>query len=292
MFALFSFFFYIYCRVVNLLIFKSVKLLFEIISYIYAKQLNIGINMEAIDGSIWLKTISNISLRYFILAGVAFLIFYVIFKKRWQYKKLQTRFPKNEHYYRDVGYSVISMLIFSTVAYFSLNYFKEYNNIIFAPIDNYYYLAFNFIWMFFLHDAYFYWIHRMMHHPKIYRKVHLIHHKSTNPSPWTAYAFHPLEALLEAGIAPLIAFTIPVYRNAFFIFMLFQIIYNVYGHLGYELYPKNFHKTKIGHWVNTSVAHNQHHKLFYGNFGLYTLIWDRWMGTLREDYEKTFSKIY
>lgn len=247
--------------------------------------------MITFDYQAWFTTISNISLRYFILAGVAFVVFYVLFKKQFQSIKIQQKFPKNENYYRDVKYSVISMLIFSTIAYLSFTQFKAYNNIIYTEVDNYYYLAFNFIWMFFLHDTYFYWIHRMMHHPFLYRKVHLIHHKSTNPSPWTSYAFHPFEAILEAGIAPLVAFTIPVYRSAFFIFMLFQIIYNVYGHLGYELYPKNFHKTLIGRWVNTSVSHNQHHKSFYGNFGLYTLIWDRWLGTLRDDYDDTFTNL-
>ncbi len=143
--------------------------------------------------------------------------------------------------------------------------------------------------MLFLHDTYFYFMHRMMHHPKLYRKIHLVHHKSTNPSPWTAYAFHPIEGVLEALILPLIAFTLPVHISSFGLFFLFQIFYNVYGHLGFELYPKGFHKTIIGKWINTSVAHNLHHKKFNGNYGLYFLFWDRMLGTIREDYDVTFD---
>ena len=45
-----------------------------------------------------------------------------------------------------------------------------------------------------LHDTYFYWTHRMMHHPKLFRWFHRTHHLSHNPTPWTAYAFDPLEA--------------------------------------------------------------------------------------------------
>jgi sterol desaturase/sphingolipid hydroxylase (fatty acid hydroxylase superfamily) len=100
-----------------------------------------------------------------------------------------------------------------------------------------------------------------------------------------------LEAIIEAGIIPLIAFTLPVHVSAFVFFLLLQFVYNVYGHLGYELYPQNFHKTKIGRWVNTGTAHNLHHKQFTGNYGLYFLIWDRWMGTLRTNYDATFEEV-
>jgi lathosterol oxidase len=74
-------------------------------------------------------------------------------------------------------------------------------------------------------------------------------------------------------------------------FFLFMIIYNVYGHLGYELYPKNFNKTVLCKYINTSVAHNQHHKYFKGNYGLYFTIWDHLMGTLREDYSQAFEEV-
>tara|TARA_B110001450_G_C17538428_1_gene447614 strand:+ start:480 stop:671 length:192 start_codon:yes stop_codon:yes gene_type:complete len=42
-------------------------------------------------------------------------------------------------------------------------------------------------------------------------------------------------------------------------------------------------------WINTSVAHNLHHKKFDGNYGFYFLFWDRIMGTLREEYDKTYE---
>jgi sterol desaturase/sphingolipid hydroxylase (fatty acid hydroxylase superfamily) len=94
---------------------------------------------------------------------------------------------------------------------------------------------------------------------------------------------------LESAILPLIAFTLPVQRETFILFFLVQFIYNVYGHLGYELYPKGFNRTWIGKWVNTSVAHNMHHKFFNGNYGLYFLFWDRWMGTLDDRYDAFFN---
>jgi sterol desaturase/sphingolipid hydroxylase (fatty acid hydroxylase superfamily) len=70
-----------------------------------------------------------------------------------------------------------------------------------------------------------------------------------------------------------------------------MIIYNVYGHLGYEIYPKWFSRHPLGKWINTSVNHNQHHQYFKGNYGLYFLFWDRLMGTIRKDYEDQFEAV-
>ena len=67
--------------------------------------------------------------------------------------------------------------------------------------------------------------------------MHRTHHLSTSPSPWAAYAFSPLEAVVQAGIAPVILFTIPVHPLAFSIFMMWQITFNVMGHCGYEIFP-------------------------------------------------------
>jgi sterol desaturase/sphingolipid hydroxylase (fatty acid hydroxylase superfamily) len=130
-----------------------------------------------------------------------------------------------------------------------------------------------------------------MHSSALYKRVHKVHHLSTNPSPWAAYAFHPLEAMVEAGIVVVLAFIIPVHPLSISLFLLIMMIYNVYGHLGYELYPKRFSRSRVGRWINTSVNHNQHHQFFTGNYGLYFLWWDRWMGTIREDYDKQFEEV-
>jgi sterol desaturase/sphingolipid hydroxylase (fatty acid hydroxylase superfamily) len=142
-----------------------------------------------------------------------------------------------------------------------------------------------------LHDTYFYWVHRLMHHPRLFRAFHLVHHRSTNPSPWAAYAFHPLEAVAEVGILALFLFTIPRHKLHLTVFFLFMIVYNVYGHLGWELYPRGFNRHWLGKWINTSVNHNQHHQFFNGNYGLYFLFWDRMMGTLRKDYDLQYDKV-
>lgn len=238
----------------------------------------------------WINEATSIVSDYFLFATIAFVLFYVIFKQPMWFRKVQKRLPQFSDYGRDIFYSMISVTIFATVGLATFFFLDPYTNT-YQEISEYgwAYYCFAWVWMFILHDTYFYWMHRGMHHPTLFKYVHLVHHKSTNPSPWTAYAFHPIEGFLEALIIPLIAFTLPVHGPALGSFFLFQIIYNVYGHLGFELYPKGFHKTWIGKWINTSVAHNLHHDKFHGNFGLYFLFWDRMTGTIREDYDSTFE---
>ena len=242
---------------------------------------------------LFFKALEKIGSRYFLVALIAFFLFYVLFRNHLLYQKIQQKFPRTIDYLREGGYSLSTMIIFSLIVVL-LNspaigpHTTRYKEI----ADHgwlYYFSAFPI--MFFMHDAYFYFAHRIMHHPKLFKHVHLVHHYSTNPSPWAAYAFHPLEAIVEQGIVIIFYFTIPIHITHLAIFFLFSIIYNVYGHLGYELYPRGFNKTMIGKWINTSTNHNQHHQYFKGNYGLYTLIWDRLFGTIRKDYDEKFEDV-
>jgi len=130
-----------------------------------------------------------------------------------------------------------------------------------------------------------------MHGKSVYRVIHRVHHLSTNPSPWAAMAFHPIESIIEGSVIALIAFLFPVHPLAIGIFLLLMMMYNVYGHLGYELYPKGFSSSWLGKWINTSVNHNMHHQTIQGNYGLYFLWWDRWMGTLNPSYDENFEAV-
>jgi Delta7-sterol 5-desaturase len=243
-------------------------------------------------GDRWLRVAEITTIRYFLIAGLAFFIFYFLLKNILSSRRMQDKFPGLKHYSRDILFSLLTILIFATMASLVFTVMRDHTNL-FTPWNKYgevyYFLTFPF--MLLIHDAYFYGMHRLMHQPRLFKYIHKVHHLSTNPSPWTAYAFHPLEAIIEAGIIPVIAFTLPVNISAFALFLLFQFFYNVYGHLGYELFPSRFNKTWIGRWVNTGTAHNQHHQFFHGNYGLYTLIWDRMFGTLRSDYDSKYQQV-
>lgn len=239
--------------------------------------------------SYW-SILTVVFLRYLFIALAAFLVFYV-FRKNVQ-RHIQKRFPAKADYYREIGYSVLTSFIFAGVGYLVFGTeFRNYTQV-YTRISDYgiLYFILSIGLMLLLHDTYFYWTHYLMHHKRFYRYVHKVHHLSTNPSPWAALAFHPFEAVVEAGIVVVIAMVMPAHPIAIGLFLLVMMFINVYGHLGYELYPAGFSKTRIGRWINTSVNHNMHHQYARSNYGLYFLFWDRWMNTLHPDYDQRFEQ--
>lgn len=223
--------------------------------------------------------------RYFMFCLIPF-AFYYMWKHREQlYRKIQQRFPQPSDYQREILFSALTSVIFGIATWLCLGTsFRNYT-LFYTDVEQYgwLWLAISIPLTLLVHDAYFYWMHRLMHHPRLYRRVHLVHHKSVNPSPWAAYSFHPAEAILEAGIVPLLLIIMPLHPLSFWAFVTLMLVFNVYGHLGYELFPKKIYTHPLGRWLNSSVHHNLHHEKFHGNYGLYFTIWDRLCGTLRDD---------
>ena len=62
-----------------------------------------------------------------------------------------------------------------------------------------------------LHDTWFYWTHRWMHRPRLFRVAHAVHHASRPPTAWAAMSFHPWEALTGAFVIPVLVLLIPIH---------------------------------------------------------------------------------
>ncbi|MDB5281329.1 MAG: sterol desaturase family protein [Bacteroidota bacterium] len=238
-------------------------------------------------------TYGMVSLRYLLFAGSLFLVFYVWKKRDFFRFKIQQKFPENKHVAREIGYSFLSLSVFAVVATFVFilrkhGYTKIYTNFSDHSMG---YFIFSVIAFILIHDTYFYWSHRLMHWKKIYPYVHKVHHRSTNPTPWAAFAFHPIEAVMEVGILPLMVFLMPIHHYAILCWVLYQTGMNVIGHLGFELYPSGFVDGKFTKWHNTSTHHNIHHKLVNCNYGLYYNFWDRIMSTNHARYQDEFENV-
>jgi sterol desaturase/sphingolipid hydroxylase (fatty acid hydroxylase superfamily) len=234
-----------------------------------------------------------LSLRYLLFAGTLFLIFYVWKKKNYWYLKIQQQFPGKKYVLTEIKYSFFTVIIFGIVIMEVMWASKNRYTLVYYPIDKYGwpYYFFSIILMIVVHDAYFYWTHRLLHWKPLFKWAHKIHHMSHNPTPFSAYAFHPFEALIEISIIPLLVFTIPYHVSAISVFSVYTLLLNVGGHMGFEFFPKGFATNKWFKWHNTATHHNMHHRFIKYNYGLYFNFWDRIMKTNHPKYEETFDEV-
>ena len=142
-----------------------------------------------------------------------------------------------------------------------------------------------------VHDTYFYWAHRLMHWRPIYHLAHATHHRSTRPTPFAAFAFHPVEAVIEYAFVPLIALVAPVHVMPLLVFGLVMTAMNVYAHLGVELMRRGFARRSPTRFLLTATHHDLHHTTPRYDFAFYFNVWDRLMGTLHPDYEAVLDEV-
>ena len=130
-----------------------------------------------------------------------------------------------------------------------------------------------------------------MHWKRVFKYVHKLHHQSTNPTVFTAFSLHPIEAVIQMAIIPIVVFTIPHHISVPSVFGTYSLILNVVGHIGFEFFPKWTARNKILKWHNTATHHNLHHTNVKANYGLYFNIWDRIMNTNSRGYVEHFEEL-
>ncbi len=241
----------------------------------------------------WLLGALVVFLRYAMMAGLAFLLFYILFKKPLANFKIQSKFPKAARIWHELEHSAYTAFIFALIGV-GIHFLREAGfTQIYSDIHEFgwIYLVGSFFFLTFLHDTYFYWTHRLMHHPKVFSLLHKVHHVSNNPTPFASLSFHPLEAIVEIGIVPVAVLFVPFHPLVLFLFATWSMFFNVMGHLGYELFPKGFLQHPILKWINTSTHHNMHHSRSNCNYGLYYNFWDTVMGTNAPDYQEKFNQL-
>ena len=232
-----------------------------------------------------------------ILNGTLITVAYFLFWKKLKHKLKHWRIQFQQRADRQqiqselinaIGTLSVGALFSSIVIYAStLGYTKIYTD----------YKSFHWGWAFggffillLIDDTWFYWTHRLLHHPKIYKYVHRKHHLSIDVTPYTSLSFHWLEAfLLSFWIIP-VAFILPIYAPVLLLVQIWGTLDNIKAHLGYELYPAWWHRSWL-RFLTTSTHHNMHHSKFNGNYGVHFRFWDKICGTEFDDYKTTFDNI-
>ena len=130
-----------------------------------------------------------------------------------------------------------------------------------------------------LHDAWFYWTHRLMHRPWWYKAMHAVHHASRPPTAWAAMSFSPWEALSGAVVIPALVFAVPIHVAVLGLVLGIMTLMGVTNHMGWELFPSWLVDGRLGQLLITASHHELHHRKYRCNYGLYFRHWDRLCGT-------------
>jgi lathosterol oxidase len=231
--------------------------------------------------------------RYVLLAGLAFLVFYVWRHRRLVALKIQPRPATRKDIRREVLYSLSSLAVFALVGVLVFVMWRAGVTKMYLRIADHGWgwLALSSVLLIFAHDAYFYWTHRLMHWKPLFPLVHRIHHLSRTPTPWAAFSFHPLEAVIEAGLFPFFILAVPTHPLAALVWLTYMTVMNVLGHCGHEILPRGFTRHPLTRWHNTAVHHDMHHQHVHCNYGLYYNLWDRLMGTNHARYDEAFEAV-
>jgi len=124
-------------------------------------------------------------------------------------------------------------------------------------------------------EIHFYICHRLLHTPWLYRHVHLAHHRSVVPTPFSTYSFHWVEATMLSSVMILLLLVYNLGIGTALLFPAVSLMLNSIGHMNYALWPKRP--------VTTLFAgcrrHTLHHGRFHGNYGFYLPWLDGVLGT-------------
>ncbi|MEO3414592.1 sterol desaturase family protein [Roseovarius sp. CAU 1744] len=126
----------------------------------------------------------------------------------------------------------------------------------------------------------FYWAHRLLHVPLLYKRVHSLHHRNVNIGPWSGLSMHPVEHFIY-----LTSLCIHWIVASHPIHLIFHVIYQGPGaamtHTGYEdLLIRDKRRLALG-----TFYHQLHHRYYECNYGNQEMPWDRWFGTFHDGSE-------
>lgn len=141
-----------------------------------------------------------------------------------------------------------------------------------------------------LMDLGMYIFHRIAHHPLLYPIIHLTHHRYENPRPLTLFVLNPFEVLGFGALLIVVIWLSHASQAAIVIYLAFNLIFGLIGHLGVEPAPSAWVKLPVIRGISTSTFHAEHHHDKAHNFGFYTVIWDWLFGTLSPDYAQDFQQ--
>lgn len=132
----------------------------------------------------------------------------------------------------------------------------------------------------------FYWVHRALHWPPLYRLAHALHHRNTNVGPWSGLSMHPVEHLLFFS-SVLIHWIVPAHPIHILFHMQHQALTAATSHTGFEgMVVQDKSRLALG-----TFHHQMHHRYFECNYGNLEVPWDRWFGSFHDGTDASHERM-
>lgn len=135
-------------------------------------------------------------------------------------------------------------------------------------------------------SAHFYLIHRLLHWPPLFKRVHKLHHNNIHIGPWSGMAMHPVEHIIYIS-SVLIHFIIASHPVILLLHLYSRCMGPAFSHSGFEkLLIKDKTLTE-----SADFHHQLHHKYFECNYGTVDMPWDRWFGSVHDGSEEATNAV-
>ena len=125
-------------------------------------------------------------------------------------------------------------------------------------------------------EVHFFAIHRLIHWPPLYKAIHSLHHRNTNPGPWSGLSMHPAEHLLYFSAIAL-HWVVPSHPIHAMYTSFHLMMAPVPGHTGFD-------RVEVGRGslATHCYAHYLHHKYFEVNYSDGALPLDKLFGSFHD----------
>ncbi len=132
----------------------------------------------------------------------------------------------------------------------------------------------------------FYWVHRFLHWPPLFKLAHSLHHRNVNVGPWSGLSMHPVEHLIYMS-SVLIHWVVASHPIHVLFHMQWLTIGAVTSHTGYEsLLVKDKSALHLGFF-----HHQLHHRYYECNYGNSEMPWDKWFGSFHDGSPEATTKL-
>ncbi len=145
------------------------------------------------------------------------------------------------------------------------------------PAENPWVFAAVFFLVPFIHEVGFYFAHRTLHWPPLYRLAHSLHHRNVNPGPWSGLSMHPIEHVIYFSTI-LLFFVIPSHPIHMINLASRLGVAPAQGHTGFDRVVVDDKTT----WNVSYYAHYLHHRYHEVNYADGMVPLDKWFGSFHD----------